>query len=285
MRGLKSFGVRLQLGHGPHGHCPNPVPTNNFKIIDYHARHAVALDFCGCCGLSHYNQLTDSRLLPSRSNPSQATIEILSPTNSFPCAVVCRTEQMVLKGPPVVEGGSSMHLARITWYLLSPPPPREEVAEEASSRAAVKVVRENMTDESLGWDPLCDTLAEWALETRDRMPRVMLEYPAEGFAYVTEMDRVQIPEDPEDANFVEGQSMDDIWSAVLEQQAAADEPGGDGAPPQHFLAIPVRDIMPALLGGCVGGSGDNSAAEMTRGQVWCREQMIKYDREAHVTFK
>ncbi|KAJ7252688.1 hypothetical protein C8J57DRAFT_639198 [Mycena rebaudengoi] len=74
VRGLKGFGVRLQLGHPTPECCPNPVPDNTFRIIDYHYRHHVALDYCGCCSHSQYDQLINARLLPSLTRTSRATV-------------------------------------------------------------------------------------------------------------------------------------------------------------------------------------------------------------------
>ncbi|KAJ7276911.1 hypothetical protein C8J57DRAFT_1714105 [Mycena rebaudengoi] len=170
-------------------------------------------------------------------------------------------------------------------------------------RAATRAAAEGSVDESSGWEALCDVLTEV-----DEAPRITLEYPPSGFAYVTDDDGgvyrictygidecrlymgpescVAIPDDPEDAAFAEGQGMEDIWTAVLERQAAADEALGlcEGVAPggAHFLAIPVRDIMPALQG---GAPGDNAPQEMSNGQTWCLRQMVKYDREAPLTFK
>ncbi|KAJ7292246.1 hypothetical protein C8J57DRAFT_1589551, partial [Mycena rebaudengoi] len=286
VRGLRSFGVRLQLGHMPHERCRNPVPAADERGPGSESIKAL---------------------------PSDHRHNIVPPTPQL-LAVVCRTEKLALHCPPDgFKGGTSKRRAapsrndlvhaittserrsrRIGRLFLN-----KKCGElnggwhlSTASRAAVNAPHEDRTDESLGWRPLCDTLAEWAVDAGHRMPRVTLEYPPEGFAYVTETDRVQIPEDPEDAEFIEGQSMEDIWSAVLERQAAAHQPVSDGTADQHFLAIPVRDIMPALLGGSIGGSGssiggsgDNSATEMTRGQRWCLEQMVKYDCEGPVTFE
>jgi hypothetical protein len=74
--------------------------------------------------------------------------------------------------------------------------------------------------------------------------------------------------------------MEDIWSAVLERQAANDEPlaqcAGTTAIGGHFLAIPIRDIMPALQS---VPQGNDAAREMSPRQTWCLRQMVKYDRE------
>ncbi|KAJ7276584.1 hypothetical protein C8J57DRAFT_193361 [Mycena rebaudengoi] len=73
VRGLKSFGVRLQLRHQSR-RCPSPVPDNAYIITDYHAWHPVALDYCGCSTISPERQLMRARLLPSRTRPSAATV-------------------------------------------------------------------------------------------------------------------------------------------------------------------------------------------------------------------
>ncbi|KAJ7279179.1 hypothetical protein C8J57DRAFT_1502997 [Mycena rebaudengoi] len=232
-RGLKSFGVRLQLGHRSRERCLEPIPDDDFRITNYHA---------------------DERQTASQSKES----------------------------------------------LPSDP-----------ARTGAKTRLERVVDDSLGWDPLCDTLSDWAVEAHKKIPRVTLEYPPDGFAYITDTDggvyrictygidecrlymgpesRVRLPDDPQDVQFAEGQTMEDIWTAVVERQAAVDElvrgHAPDGTPGEHFLAIPVRDIMPSLLGGASGHLEDDAVAEMTKGQVWCRGQMVKYDREAYVTFK
>ncbi|KAG6373515.1 hypothetical protein JVT61DRAFT_6151 [Boletus reticuloceps] len=61
---LKHLGLRIQLGHKPGETCPNRQPAydDDFVVIDVHAVHAVALDFCGCeRAACHYKQLLRAR--------------------------------------------------------------------------------------------------------------------------------------------------------------------------------------------------------------------------------
>ncbi|KAJ7116911.1 hypothetical protein C8R44DRAFT_879442 [Mycena epipterygia] len=62
---LLLLGLRLQLGHGPGGHCPTPVADDEFCIIDSRGMHHVAIDYCGCArARSRGTQLRQARLLP-----------------------------------------------------------------------------------------------------------------------------------------------------------------------------------------------------------------------------
>ncbi|KAJ7199339.1 hypothetical protein C8J57DRAFT_688494 [Mycena rebaudengoi] len=173
-----------------------------------------------------------------------------------------------------------------------------------AERTATRATNQSAVDESLGWDRICDAL----MEADTAAPRATLEQPPSGFAYVTDDDgsvyrictygidecrvhmgpesRVQIPDDPEEEEFVEGQRMEDIWTAVLERQTTAGEVlrehAGDPTLVRHFLAIPVQDIMPALQGCPLD---HDAGQEMNSGQAWCCKQMVKYDRDAALPFE
>ncbi|KAJ7262138.1 hypothetical protein C8J57DRAFT_1633765 [Mycena rebaudengoi] len=288
VRGLKGFGVRLQLGHPTPECCPNPVPDNTFRIIDYHYRHHVALDYCGCCSHSQYDQLINARLLPSLTRTSRATVFDLG----FPDFIM-------------PHGGATGNLlVHDASKISSAHEKRNRRRASLAERTATRATNQSAVDESLGWDHICDAL----MEADTAAPRATLEQPPSGFVYVTDDDgsvyrictygidecrvymgpesRVQIPDDPEEEEFVEGQRMEDIWTAVLERQTAAGEVlrehAGDPTLVRHFLAIPVQDIMPALQGCPLD---HDAGQEMSSGQAWCCKQMVKYDRDAALPFE
>ncbi|KAJ6455099.1 hypothetical protein C8R47DRAFT_1228413 [Mycena vitilis] len=67
---LKKLGLRIQLGHWHQAdrRCPVPEPAagDDFVIVDDHAVHEVALDFCGCGGGGSYTkQLMRAQLFPA----------------------------------------------------------------------------------------------------------------------------------------------------------------------------------------------------------------------------
>ncbi|KAJ7114174.1 hypothetical protein C8R43DRAFT_1091380 [Mycena crocata] len=79
---LKQLGLRIQLGHWHRDRrCPVPerAPGDDFVIVDDHAVHEVSLDFCGCGGGSHTQQLLRAGLLPatSQSPRTASTFSVL----------------------------------------------------------------------------------------------------------------------------------------------------------------------------------------------------------------
>jgi hypothetical protein len=79
---FKALGLRIQLGHQIGERCANPKRAFNddFVVIDDHAIHNVALDFCDCeTAQSLPIQLLRSRWFPATiSNPkSAATFNVL----------------------------------------------------------------------------------------------------------------------------------------------------------------------------------------------------------------
>jgi hypothetical protein len=74
--GFKSLGLRIQLGHPPDAHCPNPVASagDDFVIMNTHTIDEISLDYCGC-GRSEPRaiQLLRMRLYPATgTNPRSA---------------------------------------------------------------------------------------------------------------------------------------------------------------------------------------------------------------------
>ncbi|KAJ7137354.1 hypothetical protein C8R43DRAFT_893689 [Mycena crocata] len=79
---LKQLGLRIQLGHWHRDRrCPVPerAPGDDFVIVDDHGVHEVGLDFCGCGGGSHTQQLLRAGLLPatSQSPRTASTFSVL----------------------------------------------------------------------------------------------------------------------------------------------------------------------------------------------------------------
>ncbi|THU98726.1 hypothetical protein K435DRAFT_818771 [Dendrothele bispora CBS 962.96] len=74
---LRSLGLRVQLGHGPHSRCINPkqAHSDDFAVIHVNGIHSVAVNFCGCPGAEeHYMQLLRSMWYPATlKNPQTAT--------------------------------------------------------------------------------------------------------------------------------------------------------------------------------------------------------------------
>ncbi|KAJ7291353.1 hypothetical protein C8J57DRAFT_1211819 [Mycena rebaudengoi] len=97
----------------------------------------------------------------------------------------------------------------------------------------------------LGWEQLTDTVVEWVVEEGQKLPLELLEQPAIGYNYVLDNDgsiykvcshglggerrymghqsRVRIPDDPEETRFIEGQSIEEAWTAVHQHLTALDE--------------------------------------------------------------
>lgn len=73
---LKQLGVRIQLGHAPGEHCPNPKPAfdDDFIVLDTTGIHHVCIQFCDCTAKTYLpNQLMRARLFPATvSNPKTA---------------------------------------------------------------------------------------------------------------------------------------------------------------------------------------------------------------------
>ncbi|KAJ6530882.1 hypothetical protein DFH09DRAFT_1326778 [Mycena vulgaris] len=62
---LKLMGLRIQLGHGTAGFCPNPVLDDDFCIHDTQGAHDVNLTYCGCdLAPPRGQQLMDARFYP-----------------------------------------------------------------------------------------------------------------------------------------------------------------------------------------------------------------------------
>ncbi|KAJ7227790.1 hypothetical protein C8J57DRAFT_1252317 [Mycena rebaudengoi] len=145
-----------------------------------------------------------------------------------------------LAGQPSVTGNLR---APGDWSDSSIREKRSRRKASLASHAATSTATDHRVDESQGWEAIGDELAEVG-----KALRVTLDHPPEGFTYVTDDEyktffetictygidechvymgpesRVAIPEDSRDTEFVEGQRREDIWSAVLERQAANDEP-------------------------------------------------------------
>ncbi len=69
---LKRIGLRVQLGHDPGTRCFNPKRAfaDDFVVLDVHAIHEVAVDFCGCehnYAIDHTTQLLRARWYPATS--------------------------------------------------------------------------------------------------------------------------------------------------------------------------------------------------------------------------
>lgn len=79
---LKTFGLRVQLGHPAGQRCilPRPAFNDEFVLIDINGIHDVGLDFCGCeTSDTHVRQLLRHGWYPSTSiNPrTAATFRLL----------------------------------------------------------------------------------------------------------------------------------------------------------------------------------------------------------------
>ncbi|KAH7906366.1 hypothetical protein BJ138DRAFT_1016340 [Hygrophoropsis aurantiaca] len=79
---LKGLGLRVQLGHDSGEECVHPVPASNddFVVIDCHAIHEIALDFCQCeSAQTKTIQLLRASWFPStvRDPQSAATFAVL----------------------------------------------------------------------------------------------------------------------------------------------------------------------------------------------------------------
>ncbi|KAJ6532329.1 hypothetical protein DFH09DRAFT_1326117 [Mycena vulgaris] len=62
---LKGLGLRIQLGHGTAAVCPDPIPDDDFTILDMHGGHEVSLNYCGChLAPQRGQQLMEARLYP-----------------------------------------------------------------------------------------------------------------------------------------------------------------------------------------------------------------------------
>ncbi|KAJ6609786.1 hypothetical protein B0H10DRAFT_1663009, partial [Mycena sp. CBHHK59/15] len=82
--GLKSLGLRIQLGHGRHGKCSGTMVQaaqagqekrrDDLVIVDSNGIHEVGLDFCTCVQAQvPVVQLLHARLYPATTtNPSSA---------------------------------------------------------------------------------------------------------------------------------------------------------------------------------------------------------------------
>lgn len=79
-RSLQALGLRVQLGHLPHRHCPTSEAGHvNFVVIHTNGIHQVSVDFCRCRGLSHRQQLLRAGWWPATPLEPQtcATLEVL----------------------------------------------------------------------------------------------------------------------------------------------------------------------------------------------------------------
>ncbi|KAJ6500301.1 hypothetical protein DFH09DRAFT_1336195 [Mycena vulgaris] len=62
---LKMMGLRIQLGHGTAGFCPQPILDGDFSILDMYGSHDVSINYCGCDKAPTLgDQLKDARLYP-----------------------------------------------------------------------------------------------------------------------------------------------------------------------------------------------------------------------------
>jgi len=60
---LKTLGLRVQLGHSRGEFCVEPIPVNDFVVIDATGIHEVDFDFCGCPDAgTRVQQLREDRL-------------------------------------------------------------------------------------------------------------------------------------------------------------------------------------------------------------------------------
>ncbi|TFY56545.1 hypothetical protein EVJ58_g7570, partial [Rhodofomes roseus] len=68
---LKRLGLRIQLGHPPGEHCPNPKAAFNddFVVLDISGIHHVGVDFCNC----HQKQQLPIQLMRARLFPATVT--------------------------------------------------------------------------------------------------------------------------------------------------------------------------------------------------------------------
>lgn len=76
---LKSIGLRIQLGHPSHSHCPADEKArrsrnDDFVVLDITGIHEVGLDFCDCeTKRPRHIQLLRSQLFPGTgANPRSA---------------------------------------------------------------------------------------------------------------------------------------------------------------------------------------------------------------------
>ncbi|KAJ7277782.1 hypothetical protein C8J57DRAFT_1579345 [Mycena rebaudengoi] len=261
--GLKPLGLRFQLGHGRNQACPNPIADDAFVINDFRGVHAVALDYCGCRGMSHRKQLTCARLL--HEGPSEASAYDWGMPSSIQRETMRLFLEMVnsrildRKHPPICNDEARKDVSSLRADILgghrqklSPLTMEDAVAEKKERRrgGAMQIITssEPVPNEWLRWKGLTDVLAEWAAEEGQSLPLELLEAPAIGYSYVVDTEgsiymacshgffgdraymghqrhvRVKIPDDREDVHFIEGQPMEDAWMVTA---ATVDNRDGD----------------------------------------------------------
>ncbi|KAJ7133266.1 hypothetical protein C8R44DRAFT_870676 [Mycena epipterygia] len=91
---LKSIGLRIQLGHSRGDFCVEPIPVNDFVVVDATGIHEVDLDFCGCPdGGTRVQQLREARLYsktcaqPTSAVAYEMAYAVPPQTESPPCIV------------------------------------------------------------------------------------------------------------------------------------------------------------------------------------------------------
>lgn len=100
---LKSLGLRVQLGHSRGDFCVEPMPADEFVIIDASGIHEVNLDFCGCPdGGTRVQQLREARLYSKAcANPTSAVAyEMVYAVNVLQPPITMRVAQ---KRTPIFE--------------------------------------------------------------------------------------------------------------------------------------------------------------------------------------
>ncbi|KAJ7259891.1 hypothetical protein C8J57DRAFT_1233542 [Mycena rebaudengoi] len=231
-KGLKSLGVRMQLGHYRQQACTYPIADDSFVVNDFRGAHEVALDYCGCRipNWSRRNQLMRARLLPE--GPSEATVFNLG----LPPSIIHEMEHHY--------GG------RLNRSLQ---------AEISTSM---------VPEDWISWDRLTKGLEEWVAEEGVKLPREVLELPLPGFVYITDEDGgvylkctygvdeamvymgpdsvVRIPDDLVDVEFVEGQPLEDAWTAVRQRHADIEAVGQRETLLPFPTRVPVNQDNPAV---------------------------------------
>ncbi|KAJ7198692.1 hypothetical protein C8J57DRAFT_1262248 [Mycena rebaudengoi] len=225
-KGLKSLGVRMQLGHYRQQACTYPIADDSFVVNDFRGAHEVALDYCGCRipNWSRRNQLMRARLLPE--GPSEATVFNLG----LPPSIIHEMEHHY--------GG------RLNRSLQ---------AEISTSM---------VPEDWISWDRLTKGLEEWVAEEGVKLPREVLELPLPGFVggvylkctygvdeamvYMGPDSVVRIPDDLVDVEFVEGQPLEDAWTAVRQRHADIEAVGQRETLLPFPTRVPVNQDNPAV---------------------------------------